>query len=594
MKFSVENKVLAGFVVALAVVAMVGGLAYQASYRYIEMSKEIVQNHQEALLSLEEIYSLVSQAESSQRAYLITSDESYYLQLRQATVSRIWERLARLKQISPGEPGRQQRLQQIEQRLAVRLDILDQVFRLRQTRGLDAVRQQLLSSAGRAAMEQLHDSVDFAKKEEQKRLKEHTEEAQSYADRTLLTLSATLLFVVAFMTLLFLRIRWEMGERRRAEEALQQSSARIDMLLDSVAEGIYGVDMQGNCTFINPAGLHLLGYQEETELLGKHMHDLIHYTRADGSHYPAAECRLYCSLQSHENIHVDDELFWRKDGSSFLVDYWSRPIESNGEVNGAVVTFFDITERKQAEEQQARLLQELESANEELKNFGYVVSHDLKAPLRAIGSLANWLSADYADKFDDEGKEHMRLLISRVYRMDGLIDGILQYSRVGRVKETIVAVDLNRLVRDVIDLLAPPKNITVSIVNPLPTVMTEPTRIQQLFQNLLSNAIKYMDKPEGEIRIACVAEGRQWKFSITDNGPGIEQQHFEKIFQLFQTLAPRDRVESTGVGLALVKKIVEMYGGRIWLESTVGRGSTFFFTLPRTAATAGSAKGYQA
>ena len=581
MKFSVENKVLAGFVVALAVVAMVGGLAYQASYRYIEMSKDIVQNHQEALVSLEEIYSLVNQAESSQRAYLITSDESYYLQQRHAAVSRIWERLAWMKQISAGEPDRQQRLQQIEQRLAARLDILDEVFRLRQTRGLDAARQQLLSGAGRAAMEQLHDAIDFAKNEERKLLKHHTEEAQGYADRTLLTLSATLLFVVAFMTLLLLRIRREMDERRRTEEALQQSSARIDMLLNSVAEGIYGVDIQGNCTFINPAGLHLLGYQEETELLGKHMHELIHHTRADGSHYPAAECRLYCCLQSHENIHVDDELFWRKDGSSFMVDYWSRQIESNAEVNGAVVTFFDITERKQAEEQQARLLQELESANEELKNFGYVVSHDLKAPLRAIGSLADWISTDYADKFDDEGKEHMRLLTSRVRRMDGLIDGILQYSRVGRVKETIIAVDLNRLVREVIDLLAPPKNIAVSIVNSLPTVMTEPTRIQQVFQNLLSNAIKYTDKTEGEIRIACVAVGRQWKFSITDNGPGIDQQHFEKIFQLFQTLAPRDRVESTGVGLALVKKIVEMYGGYIWLESTVGRGSTFFFTLPR-------------
>ncbi|MDO8262720.1 MAG: CHASE3 domain-containing protein [Gallionella sp.] len=254
----------------------------------------------------------------------------------------------------------------------------------------------------------------------------------------------------------------------------------------------------------------------------------------------------------------------------------------------------ELAERKQAEEQRALLMHELESANEELKNFGYVVSHDLKAPLRAIGSLANWLSTDYADKFDDEGKEHMRLLISRVYRMDGLIDGILQYSRVGRVKETIIAVDLDRLVHEVIDLLAPPPSIVVSIENQLPTVMTEPTRIQQVFQNLLSNAIKYMDKPEGEIRIACVAEGRQWKFSITDNGPGIDQQHFEKIFQLFQTLAPRDRVESTGVGLALVKKIVEMYGGRIWLESTVKRGSTFFFTLPRTAANAGSNKGTQA
>jgi signal transduction histidine kinase len=143
----------------------------------------------------------------------------------------------------------------------------------------------------------------------------------------------------------------------------------------------------------------------------------------------------------------------------------------------------------------------------------------------------------------------------------------------------------------VIDLLAPPSNIVVSVENPLPTIMAERTRIQQVFQNLLSNAIKYMDKPEGKIRIACGAEGTHWKFSISDNGPGIESRHFEKIFQLFQTLAPRDRVESTGVGLTLVKKIVEMYGGRVWIVSKVGEGSTFFFTLPNTGATASSSKG---
>lgn len=256
----------------------------------------------------------------------------------------------------------------------------------------------------------------------------------------------------------------------------------------------------------------------------------------------------------------------------------------------AIILFMIIVWRR-AEAQRDRLLHELESANEELKNFAYVVSHDLKAPLRAIGSLADWLSTDYADKIDDEGKEHLRLLINRVRRMDGLIDGILLYSRVGRVKEAIVAVDLNHVVHEVIDSLAPPASIAVIIETPMPTVMAEPTRIQQVFQNLLSNAIKYMDKPKGEIRIACAAEGKFWQFSVADNGPGIKQQHFEKIFQLFQTLAPRDRVESSGVGLALVKKIVEMYGGHIWVESTVGQGSTFFFTLPRTFAASITSKG---
>jgi signal transduction histidine kinase len=220
-----------------------------------------------------------------------------------------------------------------------------------------------------------------------------------------------------------------------------------------------------------------------------------------------------------------------------------------------------------------------------------VVSHDLKAPLRAIGALADWLSTDYVDKFDDEGREHMRLLVSRVHRMGNLIDGILQYSRVGRVRETPVPVDVGEVVEDVIELLAPSPNISVTVENHLPTVVIEPTRIQQIFQNLISNAIKYMDKPRGEIRITCIAEDEQWKFSVIDNGPGIESRHFERIFQLFQTLAPRDRIESTGVGLALVKKIVEMYGGSVWVESTMGKGSTFFFTLPQASSIDSSTKG---
>ncbi len=243
----------------------------------------------------------------------------------------------------------------------------------------------------------------------------------------------------------------------------------------------------------------------------------------------------------------------------------------------------EIHERRQKETELAHLVHELEAANEELKNFAYVVSHDLKAPLRAIGSLADWLTVDQADRLDDEGKEHLRLIVSRVRRMDGLIEGILDYSRVGRIREQATPVDLERLVHEVIDSLAPPAHIAVTVQGPLPTVVVEKTRIRQVFQNLISNAIKYMDKPAGRVAVRCAPERDAWRFSVTDNGPGIEPRHHERVFQLFQTLAPRDRVESTGVGLALVKKIVEMYGGQVWIESTPGQGSTFHFTLPRTA-----------
>ena len=238
-------------------------------------------------------------------------------------------------------------------------------------------------------------------------------------------------------------------------------------------------------------------------------------------------------------------------------------------------------EHRRVEEREAELLAKVEKANRELKDFAYIVSHDLKAPLRGIKTLASWLSADSGDKFDENGKEQIRLLLSRVERMDKLIDGALEYSRVGRVGEKPVQIDLNKLVPEVIGKIAPPENITVTIENELPTIECEPTRIAQVFQNLLSNAIKYMDKPQGLIKVSCVEEDGFWKFGVTDNGSGIEEKHFERIFQMFQILAPRDKVESIGVGLTITKKIVELYGGRIWVESKVGQGCTFYFTLPK-------------
>lgn len=254
-----------------------------------------------------------------------------------------------------------------------------------------------------------------------------------------------------------------------------------------------------------------------------------------------------------------------------------------------------IIERIRAEEEIVRLNEELEqrirertveleNANRELKEFAYIVSHDLKAPLRGISKLASWISDDYSDSFDENGKEQISLLIGRVKRMDNLIDGILQYSRVGQVKGNKEVVELNELIGDVIDKITPPENINVVIVNDLPEIEIDRIRIEQVFQNLLDNAIKFMDKTTGEIRVGYTDDGLRFKFYVSDNGPGIDVKYYEKIFQIFQTLTPRDERESTGIGLSLVKKIVESYNGKIWLESETGKGSTFFFTLPKYGA----------
>ncbi|MGJ5672828.1 MAG: sensor histidine kinase [Nostochopsis sp.] len=241
----------------------------------------------------------------------------------------------------------------------------------------------------------------------------------------------------------------------------------------------------------------------------------------------------------------------------------------------------EVVQRQQSQEKMALLLKELESTNKELNDFAYIVSHDLKAPLRGINSLSEWLLSDYADKLDDEGKELINLLIARVKKLYRLIDAILQYSRIGRVKEEIISVNLNDVVTEVIELLEPIENIQIDITNELPIVYCEKTRIEQVFQNLLNNAIKFMDKPQGKITIACTEKNEYWQISVTDNGPGIEKEHFERIFKIFQKLSDNKNSDSTGIGLAVVKKIVEMYGGEVWVESEFGVGTTFFFTLKK-------------
>ena len=235
----------------------------------------------------------------------------------------------------------------------------------------------------------------------------------------------------------------------------------------------------------------------------------------------------------------------------------------------------------EANEQLAETVRDLRRSNKELQDFAYITAHDLKAPLRGIGTLADWIASDYADKFDDQGRQQLRLLKGRVTRLAELINGILHYSEIGRVANRPEVVDLGKLVPETISLLAPPPHIQVVVNGALPSVVCEKVRLGQVFHNLIDNAIKYMDKPQGRIAIGGADQGNVWKFSVTDNGPGIEEKYFEKIFQMFQTLAPRDQCESTGIGLPIVKKIVELFGGRIWVQSKPGEGTTFFFSLPK-------------
>jgi PAS domain S-box-containing protein len=364
--------------------------------------------------------------------------------------------------------------------------------------------------------------------------------------------------------------------RKVAEESLRKSEEKYRSIFDLSPEAILLTNADGIIIDVNTKVNDWLGYQND-ELFGLNLLESPFIPRKSKL---TMQEKFKQALTGNGMMTYELE-FISKNGDVLFGDVLTAPLKGlNKKTVGNLIVIPDITERKKAAEQKAKLFSKINSINKELKEFAYVVSHDLKAPLRAINSLATWLVMDYEDKFDEDGKKQLHLLQSRVTRMDSLIDGILQYSRVGRVEEDKVEIVLQTQVPEIIDYLAPPENIIVTIDTDLPTIVSEKTRITQVFQNLMSNAIKYMDKPEGTINIGCVKEDEFYEFYVRDNGPGIEEKYFERIFKIFQTLHAKDQYESTGVGLTLIKRIVEMYGGKVWLESEVGNGCTFYFTLP--------------
>ncbi|MBN2012246.1 PAS domain S-box protein [candidate division KSB1 bacterium] len=376
----------------------------------------------------------------------------------------------------------------------------------------------------------------------------------------------------------------DISERKRMENELRVSKEQYRDLVDNATEAIF-IIQDYFIKFANPKMEEITGYSTD-EIFKINQRDLIHPADIDGVNerfrnriegiYPltAHSFRIYTKQKQLKWVEVN----------AVRIEWQGKP--------GVLCFMNDITERRNADEQIRKLNTELElrvkkrtfeleAVNKELKNFAYVVSHDLKAPLRAISQLSDWILNDYMHKLDATGQEYLNTMIGRVQRMDLLIEGILEYSRIGRLEKNAEPQNLNAIVSDVIENIGPIPHIRITVDDNLPTLNLDKIRAIQLFQNLIHNAIKFIDKPEGVIRISCCEMENFWEFSVSDNGPGIDAKYYDRIFHIFQTLETKDKSESTGIGLAVVKKIVEYYGGSVWVESTLGQGTTFNFTLPK-------------
>jgi light-regulated signal transduction histidine kinase (bacteriophytochrome) len=261
----------------------------------------------------------------------------------------------------------------------------------------------------------------------------------------------------------------------------------------------------------------------------------------------------------------------------------AAPIMRENTVQGAVMGFQDIRQRREAREALEIYAESLARSNKELENFASVASHDLQEPLRKIGSFTELLARKYKGQMDEKADTYIGFIVDGARRMQILINDLLTFSRVTSQGKEFVAVDCNAVFSQVkrdLELAIIESGARLS-VSELPTVMADEVQLAQVFSNLVGNALKYRT-PNVAPEIAVAAEKRQgdWRFSVRDNGLGIAPQYFERIFQIFQRLHPREEYSGTGIGLAICKKIVERHGGKIWLESTPGQGSTIFFTLP--------------
>ncbi|HEY9597930.1 MAG TPA: ATP-binding protein, partial [Cyanophyceae cyanobacterium] len=361
-------------------------------------------------------------------------------------------------------------------------------------------------------------------------------------------------------------------------------------VFNNVVDGICILNERGYIQSANAATVQIFGYQPD-ELLGKHLQQLIAESFTDDSG------RVMASLvgKNQNKLRLQQETLGRhQQGKTFPLEFAISEMQLDND-HLFIAILRDITERKQAEvalrsradelAQMTSILAQtttsLEKRNAELDQFAYIVSHDLKAPLRAIANLSQWLEDDLQECLTEDTRHQMNLMRGRVHRMEALIDGLLKYSRIGRLYSELEIVDVEALLTEVIDSLSPPPNFTVQVESGMPTLLTQRLPLAQVFANLISNGIKHNHQTHGKIVISVSEDEDFYEFSVADNGPGIAPEFHEKVFVMFQTLEARDKVENTGVGLAIVKKILDEQGGKIFLESQLGEGCIFRFSWPK-------------
>lgn len=357
------------------------------------------------------------------------------------------------------------------------------------------------------------------------------------------------------------------------EKKKEEQLTLLSLIAEKNINAVIICDKEGKIEWVNSSFTTMSGYDAE-ELIGLLPGKLLQGEESN------ADTITYLSQQIKKGEPFSCEIInYSKTGKKYWVKIQGQALYNKwGEISRFFAIEEDITERKILEEQKEQLLASLEKSNNDLEEYAQIVSHDLKSPLRSINSLIYWIKEDNEAKLGEQSMQYLNLIEGKIEKMDRLIQGILTYSKINSENaEIFQPVNTLEVVENIVNTIDIPGNVIIQISDQMPVINADKFRIHQLFQNLIGNAVIYSDKPEGVIQVNAEEHESHYIFSVKDNGPGIAEEHFEKIFKTFQSLTNSEK--STGLGLSIVKKIVNYYKGKIWIESELGYGTTFYIQL---------------
>ncbi len=586
---SIERQIPVGFVLAVVIIVVIGVLSSLNIQASIETS-QLVTHTREVLQQLEDTQITLLDTETNVRGYYISGNEAY-LPPYQAAVRLITDRLARLRALTADNPTQLATLDKLDPLIATRLQQLQTTVNIRQSAPLtDAsaqaeVQAQLTPSPVKQTMDDIRSLISTMIAEEDNLLAPRVRAAETSARGTLLTMLLLSSLTVLILIVVYLLFRRDITGRKRVETALNAERSVLRTLVDALPDQIFIKQPNGAFLLTNRAFAANLGLTSPEAMLGK----------TDFEFFPHDMAELYHAddltvFKTGTPIINREEPIALKDGRTMIALTTKIPLRGlDGSVERIVGISHDITERKANEnhiqalnQSLERRTEQVEAANKELEAFSYTISHDLRAPLRAIRGFSKIVLDEYSDQIPSEGRRFLKLVDDNARQMSDLIDDLLSFSRLSRQpvnRETINPTELARSVWN--DLIAESPDRQVEFVlAEMPGCEADRTLLRQVYTNLLANALKFTSKHENaRVEVGSERQDNLDVYFVRDNGAGFNMRYYNKLFGVFQRLHRAEDYEGTGVGLAIIQRIIVRHGGKVWAEGEVDHGATFYFTL---------------